>query len=178
MYKWLKFPNLLVKLIDEFKTVLGYCCSYHYLLRSSLGPACPTWIQNFGDLRIQLDAGCMFEFVNILLWIRFICSQVCMCYCISLFVLLWFWTEADIFTYFLQAMLQLASKLNYKNLNEELMKHFARLQSKDDQVRSITMELGFFLSVNMSFRCSHSLLLFFLFVHNRSVLYMASKINH
>ena len=27
----------------------------------------------------------------------------------------------------------MASKLNYKNLNEELMKHFARLQSKDDQ---------------------------------------------
>lgn len=33
-----------------------------------------------------------------------------------------------------QAMLQLAAKLNYKNLNEELMKHFARLQAKDDQV--------------------------------------------
>ncbi|KAK7104395.1 N-terminal kinase-like protein [Littorina saxatilis] len=32
-----------------------------------------------------------------------------------------------------KAMLHLASKLNYKNLNEELMKHFARLQSKDDQ---------------------------------------------
>lgn len=31
-------------------------------------------------------------------------------------------------------MLHLAPKLNYKNLNEELMKHFARLQSKDDQV--------------------------------------------
>ena len=31
-------------------------------------------------------------------------------------------------------MLHLASKLNYKNLNEELMKHFARLQAKDDQV--------------------------------------------
>ena len=30
-------------------------------------------------------------------------------------------------------MLHMASKLNYKNLNEELMKHFARLQSKDDQ---------------------------------------------
>ena len=34
----------------------------------------------------------------------------------------------------LQAMLHLAPKLNYKNLNEELMKHFARLQAKDDQV--------------------------------------------
>ncbi|XP_013417259.1 N-terminal kinase-like protein isoform X2 [Lingula anatina] len=33
----------------------------------------------------------------------------------------------------IKAMLYLASKLNYKNLNEELMKHFARLQSKDDQ---------------------------------------------
>lgn len=32
-----------------------------------------------------------------------------------------------------KAMLHLAAKLNYKNLNEELMKHFARLQSKDDQ---------------------------------------------
>ena len=31
-------------------------------------------------------------------------------------------------------MLYLAPKLNYKNLNEELMKHFARLQSKDEQV--------------------------------------------
>ena len=34
-------------------------------------------------------------------------------------------------------MLHLAPKLNYKNLNEELMKHFARLQSKDDQVRKL-----------------------------------------
>ena len=33
-----------------------------------------------------------------------------------------------------QAMLYIAPKLNYKNLNEEVMKHFARLQSKDDQV--------------------------------------------
>lgn len=33
----------------------------------------------------------------------------------------------------IKAMLHLAAKLNYKNLNEELMKHFARLQSKDDQ---------------------------------------------
>ncbi|WAR19539.1 SCYL1-like protein [Mya arenaria] len=31
------------------------------------------------------------------------------------------------------AMMHLAPKLNYKNLNEELMKHFARLQAKDDQ---------------------------------------------
>lgn len=30
-------------------------------------------------------------------------------------------------------MLQLAAKLNYKNLNEELLKHFARLQGRDDQ---------------------------------------------
>ncbi|CAF4570783.1 unnamed protein product [Rotaria socialis] len=31
------------------------------------------------------------------------------------------------------AMLYLASKLNYKNLNVELMKHFSRLQTSDDQ---------------------------------------------
>ncbi|KAJ8308508.1 hypothetical protein KUTeg_013382 [Tegillarca granosa] len=33
----------------------------------------------------------------------------------------------------IKAMLSMAPKLNYKNLNEELMKHFARLQAKDDQ---------------------------------------------
>ncbi|XP_074648786.1 N-terminal kinase-like protein [Tubulanus polymorphus] len=33
----------------------------------------------------------------------------------------------------IKAMMHLASKLNHKNLNEELMKHFARLQAKDDQ---------------------------------------------
>ncbi|CAD5118705.1 DgyrCDS7387 [Dimorphilus gyrociliatus] len=33
----------------------------------------------------------------------------------------------------IKAMIHLSPKLNYKNLNEELMKHFARLQSKDDQ---------------------------------------------
>jgi len=33
-----------------------------------------------------------------------------------------------------QAMLYLAPKLNYNNLNVELLKHFARLQVKDDQV--------------------------------------------
>lgn len=27
----------------------------------------------------------------------------------------------------------MAARLNYKNLNEDLMKHFARLQAKDDQ---------------------------------------------
>jgi len=32
-------------------------------------------------------------------------------------------------------MIHVASKLNYKNLNEEVLKHFARLQSKDEQVR-------------------------------------------
>jgi len=31
-------------------------------------------------------------------------------------------------------MIHVASKLNYKNLNEEVLKHFARLQSKDEQV--------------------------------------------
>ena len=30
-------------------------------------------------------------------------------------------------------MLFLAPKLNYKNLNVELMKHFSRLQTSDDQ---------------------------------------------
>jgi SCY1-like protein 1 len=30
-------------------------------------------------------------------------------------------------------MLFLAPKLNYKNLNIELMKHFSRLQTSDDQ---------------------------------------------
>ena len=30
-------------------------------------------------------------------------------------------------------MLHLAPKLNYKNLNEELLRHFARLQGRDDQ---------------------------------------------
>jgi len=33
-----------------------------------------------------------------------------------------------------QSMIHVASKLNYKNLNEEVLKHFARLQSKDEQV--------------------------------------------
>ncbi|KAL4238493.1 N-terminal kinase-like protein [Mactra antiquata] len=33
----------------------------------------------------------------------------------------------------IKAMLHLAPKLSYKNLNEDLLKHFARLQAKDDQ---------------------------------------------
>lgn len=33
----------------------------------------------------------------------------------------------------IKAMVFMAPKLNYKNLNEEVMKHFARLQAKDDQ---------------------------------------------
>ncbi|XP_021378015.1 N-terminal kinase-like protein [Mizuhopecten yessoensis] len=33
----------------------------------------------------------------------------------------------------IKAMLHMAPKLNYKNMNEELMKHFARLQAKDEQ---------------------------------------------
>lgn len=33
----------------------------------------------------------------------------------------------------IKAMIHLSPKLNYKNLNEELMKHFARLQSRDPQ---------------------------------------------
>ena len=35
-----------------------------------------------------------------------------------------------------RASLLLAPKLNYNNLNVELLKYFARLQAKDDQVRS------------------------------------------
>jgi hypothetical protein len=47
--------------------------------------------------------------------------------------------DCRLFSYWLayslsQSMLYLACKLNYKNLNEELLKHFARLQAKDDQV--------------------------------------------
>ena len=34
-----------------------------------------------------------------------------------------------------RASLLLAPKLNYNNLNVELLKYFARLQAKDDQVR-------------------------------------------
>lgn len=34
-------------------------------------------------------------------------------------------------------MLYLAPKLNFNNLNVELLKHFARLQVKDDQVSII-----------------------------------------
>lgn len=30
-------------------------------------------------------------------------------------------------------MLHLAPKLNYNNLNEEVLKHFARLQSRDEE---------------------------------------------
>jgi hypothetical protein len=39
----------------------------------------------------------------------------------------------------LQAMLYLAPKLNFNNLNVELLKHFARLQVKDDQVSSTNL---------------------------------------
>jgi SCY1-like protein 1 len=41
----------------------------------------------------------------------------------------------------LQSVIHLAPKLNYNNLNVEVMRHFARLQSKDDQVRSV-LQLG------------------------------------
>ncbi len=34
----------------------------------------------------------------------------------------------------LQSVIHLAPKLNYNNLNVEMLRHFARLQSKDDQV--------------------------------------------
>lgn len=38
-------------------------------------------------------------------------------------------------------MLHLAPKLNYKNMNEELMKQFARLQMKDEQVGRIDIHV-------------------------------------
>jgi SCY1-like protein 1 len=41
----------------------------------------------------------------------------------------------------LQSVIHLAPKLNYNNLNVEVMRHFARLQSKDDQVR-IVLQVG------------------------------------
>jgi hypothetical protein len=34
----------------------------------------------------------------------------------------------------MQSIISLAPKLNYNNLNVEVLKHFARLQSKDEQV--------------------------------------------
>ena len=34
-------------------------------------------------------------------------------------------------------MLNLAPKLNYKNLNEDLLRQFARLQQKDEQVDEV-----------------------------------------
>lgn len=56
----------------------------------------------------------------------------------------------------LQSMLLLAPKLNEANLNVELMKHFARLQAKDDQgpIRCNTTvclgKIGSYLSANVS----------------------------
>jgi SCY1-like protein 1 len=34
-------------------------------------------------------------------------------------------------------VIHLAPKLSYNNLNVEVLRHFARLQSKDDQVSSV-----------------------------------------
>lgn len=56
----------------------------------------------------------------------------------------------------LQSMLLLAPKLNENNLNVELMKHFARLQAKDDQgpIRCNTTvclgKIGSYLSATVS----------------------------
>lgn len=56
----------------------------------------------------------------------------------------------------LQSMLLLAPKLNEANLNVELMKHFARLQAKDEQgpIRCNTTvclgKIGSYLSANVS----------------------------
>lgn len=33
-----------------------------------------------------------------------------------------------------QSVIHLSPKLNYNNLNVEILRHFARLQSKDEQV--------------------------------------------
>lgn len=44
------------------------------------------------------------------------------------------WPDADVSAVsFLQSMLLLAPKLNETNLNQELMRHFARLQARDEQ---------------------------------------------
>ncbi|XP_054706089.1 N-terminal kinase-like protein [Uloborus diversus] len=42
-------------------------------------------------------------------------------------------TNPTIRDHTIKCMVYLAPKLNYQNLNEEMLKHFARLQSKDDQ---------------------------------------------
>ncbi|XP_035226056.1 N-terminal kinase-like protein, partial [Stegodyphus dumicola] len=42
-------------------------------------------------------------------------------------------TNPTIRDHTIKCMLYLAPKLNYQNLNEEMLKHFARLQSKDEQ---------------------------------------------
>lgn len=65
----------------------------------------------------------------------------------------------------LQSMLLLAPKLNENNLNMELMKHFARLQAKDDQgpIRCNTTvclgKIGSYLSASVSvlYSCHGSL---------------------
>lgn len=42
--------------------------------------------------------------------------------------------QLNIFSiYFLQSIIHLAPKLNYNNLNVEVLRHFARLQARDDQ---------------------------------------------
>lgn len=62
----------------------------------------------------------------------------------------------------LQSMLLLAPKLNEANLNVELMKHFARLQAKDEQgpIRCNTTvclgKIGSYLSASVSARSSVS----------------------
>lgn len=52
-------------------------------------------------------------------------------------LLLWdemFFGEVNAFLFCQQSMLHLAPKLNYVNLNDELLKHFARLQCRDAEV--------------------------------------------
>ena len=54
---------------------------------------------------------------------------------------------------FCQGMMHLSPKLNYKNLNEELLKHFARLQTKDSQVLLIL--LAFYIDLCIYSHCHH-----------------------
>jgi hypothetical protein len=43
----------------------------------------------------------------------------------------------------IQSILFLAPKLNYNNLNVEVLKHFARLQANDDEVKGKTKLFSF-----------------------------------
>lgn len=68
---------------------------------------------------------------------------------------MWLWQTISIVPA-LQSMLLLAPKLNEANLNVELMKHFARLQARDEQgpIRCNTTvclgKIGSYLSASVS----------------------------